>query len=65
VVTAKVPAISAEGEAVSQFRYLLRHPLTSQKMMLYTLDRLAATTATNKDAECFYVVEIKETIDTR
>jgi hypothetical protein len=62
-VTAKVPAISAEGEAVSQFRYSMKHPLRSAKMMLFLLDRLAGTT--KDDDNCFYVVEIKEPFDTR
>lgn len=64
VVTAKVPAVSAEGEAVSRFRYVLKYPLESAKMMLCNLDRLAATTESGRDKRCFYVVEIKETVHT-
>jgi hypothetical protein len=63
VVTAKVPAISSEGEAVSQFLYSMKHPLRGAKMMLFLLDRLAGTT--DDDDNCFYVVEIKETFNTR
>jgi hypothetical protein len=64
IVTARVPAISSGGgEAVSNFLYSMRHPLRDAKMMLLLLDRLAGTTKNDKD--CFYVVEIKETFDTR
>jgi hypothetical protein len=61
IVTAKISAISAEEEAVSQFRYLMKYPHKSYKMMLQNLDRLAATT---KRSGGFYVVEIKEGPDT-
>ncbi|ERF68470.1 hypothetical protein EPUS_03788 [Endocarpon pusillum Z07020] len=62
VVTAKVPAVSAGGEAVSHFLYSMKYPLRDAKMMLFLLDRLAGTT--QDDEHCFYVVEIKETFDT-
>ena len=62
-VTAKVPAVSSGGESVSQFLYLMKYPVRNTKMMLFLLDRLAGTT--KDDNNCFYVVEIKETFDTR
>ncbi|KAF7507350.1 hypothetical protein GJ744_010667 [Endocarpon pusillum] len=62
VVTAKVPAVSAGGEAVSHFLYSMKYPLMDAKMMLFFLDRLAGTT--QHDAHCFYAVEIKEAFDT-
>jgi hypothetical protein len=57
---------------MSKFGYLLKHPFKRGKMMLYNLDRLAATTAKNVDPNtagpdraAFYAVEIKEAINTR
>lgn len=65
-MTGRVPAISAEGqEAVSHFVYMMKHPLQNSKMMLFLLDKLAASTKAGNDHKCFYVVEIKETFDTR
>ncbi|KAJ9613318.1 hypothetical protein H2200_003260 [Cladophialophora chaetospira] len=65
IVTARAPAISAEGsEAVSHFVYMMRYPLQKSKMMLFLLDRLAGTTRRGSDHNTFYVVELKETFDT-
>ncbi|RFU30732.1 hypothetical protein B7463_g5606, partial [Scytalidium lignicola] len=60
-VTARIPAINATEDPVSQFKYLLRYPLQKSKMMLSPLDRLAATPVPNRPV--FYVVEIKEAAD--
>jgi hypothetical protein len=61
-VSAKAPAISAEGEATSQFQYLLKYPLRSYKMMLFKLDQLVA--GTSLDRQGFYVIQIKEAPNT-
>ncbi|KAJ9625998.1 hypothetical protein H2204_010297 [Knufia peltigerae] len=64
-VTARAPAISAEGqEAVSHFVYMMRYPLQKSKMMLFLLDRMAGSTKRGNDHNTFYAVEIKETFDT-
>jgi hypothetical protein len=66
IVTARAPAISAEGsEAVSHFVYMMKYPLQKAKMMLFLLDRLAGSTRRGHDHNTFYVVELKETFDTR
>jgi hypothetical protein len=62
IVSAKVPAISAEGEATSQFQHLLKYPLEDKKLMLYNLDQLVA--GSSRKRESFYVVEIKEAANT-
>ena len=62
IVSAKAPAISAEGEATSQFQYLLKNPPRSSKMMLFKLDQLVAET--ERDRQGFYVVHIKEVPNT-
>ena len=64
IVSAKIPAISAEGDAISQFQYLMKYPpIYSEKMMLIKLDQLVAQTKSNRRG--FYVIEIKEAPDTR
>jgi hypothetical protein len=81
IVTAKVHAIDIEPltPSLSQFKYLMRYPLTSSKMMLCNLDQIARKPDYNQSDESddlyrnddpnenddFYVVEIKETLDTR
>jgi len=61
-VTANEPAVSAEGDAVSHFRYLLKYPLRGSKLMLMKLDRMVGAARIGRDI--FFVVHIKEVLDT-
>jgi hypothetical protein len=63
IVSAKAPALSAEGEAMSQFQYLLKNPVKKSKMMLFKLDQLVAETTRGRKG--FFVIQIKEAPNTR
>jgi hypothetical protein len=62
IVSAKAPAVSAEGEATSQFQHLLKYPLKTSKMMLFKLDQLVARTSRGRQG--FFVVQIQEAPNT-
>jgi hypothetical protein len=63
-VSAVEPAVSTEGDATSHFQYLMQHPLRAYKMMLSKLDKLVAGTENDQQKKSFYVVQIKEGLDT-
>lgn len=63
-MSATEPAISTDGDTKtqsSQFQYLMKHPLKLTKLMLKKLDDLITGT---HDHDSFYVVQIKEGLNT-
>jgi hypothetical protein len=64
IVSAMEPAVSGEGDSTSQFQYLMDHPLRAFKLMLSKLDKLVAGTEDNLQNKSFYVVQIKEGLNT-
>jgi hypothetical protein len=62
IVSAKAQAISTDGDAMSMFGYLMKHPLQNSKIMLSNLDKLVAETSRHRAG--FYVIEIKEKLST-
>jgi hypothetical protein len=62
IVSATEPAVSVEEDAPSYFQYQMKYPLKSTKLMLNKLDDLVARTPDGQEG--FYVVQIKEGLDT-
>ncbi|RYP21330.1 hypothetical protein DL767_009281 [Monosporascus sp. MG133] len=63
VVTAKVPAVDAnDKDAQALFKYRLKYARSASKMMLRVLDCLVAKS--QRPHHAFFVVEIKEAVDT-
>lgn len=64
IVSAVEPAVSGEGDATSHFQYLMQYPPRLYKLMLSKLDKLVAGTEDDPQNRSFYVVQIKEGLDT-